>query len=104
LGMSRVTSRVVYLEGFLPVCKETLPVGSRAESQVVYPVVYPVACTVGWELGCLGDQVDPDHNNFQTQVQDPVLCQEFLPNRILSTQVIHRFNNLDLKACHRLWG
>jgi len=81
------TFLVVYLEVFPPVCK------------VIFQVESPEACPVGWEAGCLGDQVDPVPNNFhRTRVQDLGQCKGFLTNNIPLTRVMRHFNNLDRKA------
>ena len=89
------TFLVAYREGFLPACKVTSQVGS------------PAACLVGWEVGCLGDQVDLVPNNFrQIRVQVLALCKGFPINNILLTQVMRHSNHLDHKVYPRRleWG
>lgn len=79
----------VYLGGFLLVCKVT----SQAES--------PATCPVVWEVGCLGDRMDPALNFHQTRVQGLDLCQGLLIRPIPLTKAILHFNSLDRRACPR---
>jgi len=89
--------------GFLPVCKATC----KATCRATYQLESLAARLVVWEVGCLGDQVDPVPNNFhQTRVQGLAICKGFLTNNILLTPVTHRFNHPDRRVYLRRleWG